>query len=281
MRHLSRPTLDAEALYLRISGTRPIPPRTRLLGARDSVFAAYDAYLAASVDVTDVVAANTAPATPDDLVTNYDNRSLGCLALRSAIFGSNSGGKCAFCDRATATTLDHYLPKGGYPEFSILPLNLIPCCAECNLRKLGAYRDEAAIFLHSYFDEIPAGTQVVFAEVEVLPEGVVFNYRIDPPNALGVIADRVRQHFAALALAECYALEAVHETAERAHELRRLHEATNGDSERIRGYLQQEAESVAAAKGCNHWRAVALAALAQSQAFCSGGYMDPPTPGDA
>jgi 5-methylcytosine-specific restriction endonuclease McrA len=273
MRHLAVPFVDAEAAYLRISGVRlPIERRARLLDARNRVFDAYAAYVASATDVTQLAVADTSPATADDLITNYDHRTAGCASLRSVVLGGNTGGKCVFCDRATATTLDHYLPKSDYPEFSVYPPNLLPCCADCNLRKLATYRDGAAVFLHCYFDVIP-DVQFVFADVTVRPEGVVFAYRVEPPNELGHLADRIGEHFDRLALAVTYGLEAVHETAERTYELRRIYEATDGDALEISAYLAREADSVSVAKGPNHWRAVALYSLSESHDFCDGGFM--------
>ncbi|CAD5379365.1 hypothetical protein OF001_U530002 [Pseudomonas sp. OF001] len=44
-------------------------------------------------------------------------------------------GRCPLCGFGHASTLDHYLPKSKFPQFSILPLNLIPSCKDCNTGK--------------------------------------------------------------------------------------------------------------------------------------------------
>jgi hypothetical protein len=42
---------------------------------------------------------------------------------------------CPFCGHRTVTTLDHSLPKAAHPAFAVTPINLIPCCKDCNHAK--------------------------------------------------------------------------------------------------------------------------------------------------
>lgn len=52
-------------------------------------------------------------------------------------------------------TLDHYLPKGKYPHFSITPANLFPMCDSCQKEKLEKTHTarESRLFLHPYYDD--------------------------------------------------------------------------------------------------------------------------------
>lgn len=52
-------------------------------------------------------------------------------------------------------TLDHYLPKGKYPHFSITPPNLTPMCDRCQKEKLEKTNTahEPRLFLHPYYDD--------------------------------------------------------------------------------------------------------------------------------
>jgi len=46
--------------------------------------------------------------------------------------------RCPICDCSFAysqVTLDHILPKSKFPFFSITPINLVPTCYNCNMRK--------------------------------------------------------------------------------------------------------------------------------------------------
>lgn len=52
-------------------------------------------------------------------------------------------------------TLDHYLPKGKYPHFSVTPVNLFPMCDSCQKEKLEKTHSarEPRFFLHPYYDD--------------------------------------------------------------------------------------------------------------------------------
>lgn len=63
--------------------------------------------------------------------------------------------KCPYCRINTPNTIDHYIPKDDFPEFSFLPINLIPCCSICNEKKGTRWKDEnGRFFLNYYFDKI-------------------------------------------------------------------------------------------------------------------------------
>jgi hypothetical protein len=63
---------------------------------------------------------------------------------------------CPTCgEDGTPNTLDHYLPKQTYPEFSITACNLVPMCDICQGEKLTDTVNAAnkRLFLHPYFDQ--------------------------------------------------------------------------------------------------------------------------------
>lgn len=63
---------------------------------------------------------------------------------------------CPACgEDGTPNTLDHYLPKQTYPEFSITAINLSPMCDICQGEKGTATVNAAneRLFLHPYFDQ--------------------------------------------------------------------------------------------------------------------------------
>jgi hypothetical protein len=53
-------------------------------------------------------------------------------------------------------TLDHYLPKTEFPEFSVLLVNLTPMCNACQESKGASFltANSQKKYLHSYFDEV-------------------------------------------------------------------------------------------------------------------------------
>lgn len=61
---------------------------------------------------------------------------------------------CPTCGSLGGRSLDHALPRGRFPEFSILRENLVPACTMCNTdEKGGTYRGRRPErFIHPYYD---------------------------------------------------------------------------------------------------------------------------------
>jgi len=124
----------------------------------------------------------------------------------------SSGERCPFCgDIGQTKNLDHFLPKAHFPEFSVMPLNLVPSCRDCNMGEKGqAYatvEDDQAI--HPYVDKgIFYQEQWVYAEYIDEDDGAVV-YSVQCPDAWSPEEkNRARNHFNGLDLANRYSLEA-------------------------------------------------------------------------
>ncbi len=62
---------------------------------------------------------------------------------------------CPHCGLDTPSTLDHYLPKATFPEFSILPINLMPMCHKCNaIKNANWLENKLRTSINIYFDDI-------------------------------------------------------------------------------------------------------------------------------
>lgn len=66
---------------------------------------------------------------------------------------------CPMCGSLGGRSLDHALPRGLFPEFSILHENLVPACTMCNSdEKGGIYRGRRPErFIHPYYDRWASG----------------------------------------------------------------------------------------------------------------------------
>lgn len=64
---------------------------------------------------------------------------------------------CQNCTINEADTMDHVLGQSKFPEFSVHPKNLFPCCSVCNKKKSDRYVDEqgSQLFLNLYLDDLP------------------------------------------------------------------------------------------------------------------------------
>lgn len=87
------------------------------------------------------------------LITHYDNAPKGRLEFIDHFRRKLSPNICPMCGGPGNGTLDHYLPKDLYPEFSFYSKNLIPAC-NCNslrgIKVKGNTASERAI--HPFFD---------------------------------------------------------------------------------------------------------------------------------
>jgi len=64
---------------------------------------------------------------------------------------------CPFCgELGRPRTLDHYLPKNKFPEFSVNLANLVPMCDWCQGEKSETYLtdEKGKKFFHPYFDDV-------------------------------------------------------------------------------------------------------------------------------
>lgn len=99
------------------------------------------------------------------------------------LLSAAGGGICPTCGLGQVYTLDHYLVKAKYPLYSILAINLVPACRDCNSGKLAsvATTKENQAF-HPYFDqELIENQQWLYARV-VENHSAAIEFYIDAPN---------------------------------------------------------------------------------------------------
>ncbi|MFP5300387.1 hypothetical protein R2R70_04100 [Cobetia sp. SIMBA_158] len=125
--------------------------------------------------------------------------------------------RCPFCGGiGKPRNLDHYLAKKYYPQYSILPQNLIPSCLDCNMVGKGQSLAENAAeqVIHPFLDDNKFfNEQWIFAEYRINGVGRdlgVIHYYVDPPEEWNDIdKGRVSQHFVAFDINKIYSLQAV------------------------------------------------------------------------
>lgn len=73
---------------------------------------------------------------------------------------------CPACgEMGKPNTLDHYLPKGAYPHFAVIPHNLSPMCDACQGAKLEKTGDatDPKFFIHPYYDRFSSARIVTIS----------------------------------------------------------------------------------------------------------------------
>lgn len=64
-------------------------------------------------------------------------------------------GSCPMCGNLTVGTVEHYLPKTPFPEFSVFSWNLVPSCNSCNQKRGSKHVNGVSHqLLHPIFDRV-------------------------------------------------------------------------------------------------------------------------------
>jgi hypothetical protein len=179
-------------------------------------------------------------------------------------------GKCPYCGFGQVSTLDHFLSKARYPSFSVLPVNLIPTCADCNKEKVAGVLDAENQMPHPYFEVLSIETDTwLYAIVkETTPATAMFLVR--PPNHWSVeLARRVITYVRDLKLTSRFAIEADSELSALSDFLGQLE-----TSQRIGNYLELMTQTERSHRR-NSWKAALYEALSESAWYCEGGYRRP------
>lgn len=130
------------------------------------------------------------------------------------LLNSVPSAKCPLCGFGQVSTLDHFMPKSFYPYFAVLPLNLVPVCADCNKKKVARMLRGCGQSSHPYFEEPQIETETwLYAEVvETSPATAKFSV-LTPVAWPEKLSQRIKNHFADLELASRFAIEAACEIA--------------------------------------------------------------------
>ncbi|WP_394557660.1 HNH endonuclease [Priestia aryabhattai] len=163
MKNLAPPQLDANKVYQDIrSRSRNEEKKTRLENLEGYVFDRYIQYQS-NVQYLENISGSSIVDDKDKkaLESCYNRNAKGYLegevvAKIIKIQSVQHKNRCPYCGIDKPRTIDHYLPKSFFPEFSIYPPNLIPCCGHCNGKKNDRWiEDDERLFINLYYDELP------------------------------------------------------------------------------------------------------------------------------
>lgn len=103
----------------------------------------------------------------DDFLSLYSYQKIQIKHLRNEVLTQNGyiNEDCPLCECDSVSTMDHYLPKEGYPLFVVHPRNLIPCCNSCNQHKsVNVFKDGKRVFWNCYLDN-PINTRYLYCTI--------------------------------------------------------------------------------------------------------------------
>ncbi|QRM45805.1 HNH endonuclease (plasmid) [Rhizobium sp. BG4] len=278
MRALPKPPFGAmSALDACASSIRDTALKDRLLSSSTAIAAAEGDYSArgdtmslfaiqGSGDVASLL-------TTSEMMRVYAGtfvRSKATRFLYDLIKSAPKNDMCPLCGQRTVSTLDHYLAQSIHPNLTIVPLNLVPACAECNKKKLDFQpQSEVEQGFHPYFDDFD-DTQWLAAEVmETTPAAIRF-FVVAPSHWTEAKAVRAYRHFTSFDLGTLYSSHSGVEISNIRYSLEMV--AAKGTPEDVRLTLLERAES-ARRVNLNSWQTATYQALADSYWYCNGGFL--------
>ncbi|EEX36508.1 putative Restriction endonuclease [Vibrio metschnikovii] len=275
---ICKPTLDADEIFdACIKGIQNNENRVRLSNSKSYIRACYKVYkihagYSLLYKLNDEYEA-TGKLLKDELVKLYEQQLVKNKAGRvkyDLLLSLAPNGICPFCGFSQATTLDHYMPKKKYPSFSIIPINLVPACSDCNRGKNeGVATDQKSQVIHPYFDHKLFNEQWLYASVKQTSPASVTFYVSPPDNWHQIDKDRVKAHFDDFKLATRFSVQVATELAPLKYELKKVYDISSKVG--VRDFLNSKKDASACVH-LNWWRTAMYQALASSDWYCNGGF---------
>jgi len=188
--------------------------------------------------------------------------------IYNRIKNAPSHSRCPLCCQRTVGTLDHYLPKSTFPLYSVLPINLIPACIDCNKIKSSKVPTKASEqTIHPYFDNFEDDRWLSASHKESNPYTVSFSTK--PPNSWpSTSKKRLSIHFQTFQLGILYSSHAAAEIDGIIPRLKKINQAGAGG---VKAHLHEEFLSRSKARN-NSWQAALYKELSTNKWFYSGGF---------
>jgi 5-methylcytosine-specific restriction endonuclease McrA len=276
MRNLIAPPADPAPLFAAIVQAKQLAQRARLTGLAPLVQGLYLAYHNSRNNLESLIPTVLTEEQSDDLKTCYTGETQPLNALKAYIRNHHrdtqptAAALCQYCGLSyEPSTMDHYLPKETFAEFSTLSHNLVPSCGRCNHLKGTAWLDanHSRRIVNFYFDTLPQ-EQFLFAHVQMAPAPVANFSLSNVPAAFGGIEAIIRNHFTKLDLLNRFREAAPAEFGELMIELGPLVQQQGiGVAQAL---LQAKAQQKAQAHSMNYWKVALYQAAAASEPFLNG-----------
>lgn len=256
-----------------VENKTPSDVKDYLEGITDNIEIKYDEYIVKfnSVDLINI----------DDseyqynhagLISCYKSEGNTLKLLKKSIIDNQINdlkGVCQYCGILRPKTFDHYLPISIYPEFSCLAINLIPCCKDCNGKKLNYWKENNQRgIINFYIDNIP-NNQFLFGNVVFVSGIPHIQYHIQNINGNidELFYNIVEKHYSRLNLYDLYKEVSTDELGEIIRTFRIYLQNPTPTLDFLKQKLIIDAEQLQNQFGINYWRAILRLTLSESEPF--------------
>ncbi|MDO6737376.1 HNH endonuclease [Wenyingzhuangia sp. 2_MG-2023] len=197
-----------------------------------------------------------------NLLKLYSSQRKAIVELKTELTTDDNNRRnniCPNCTIETVSSLDHFIPKEEFPEFSVNPINLIPCCTTCNSKKKEFWKnDEQMFFLNLYSDIIP-NEQFLFVTIY---SNIDFSFEIkNVHNIDDDLFNVIESHYDKLELLQRFKENADNEISELEYLIDSCDDKTQDELARflLAHYKNKEAKF-----GMNNWKIVLVKAMIES-----------------
>lgn len=273
MRNLRVIDFEDEKIYTRIANSKRSPNKERLIALNNIINKCYNEYIknAKSLENVKPLFNNSDHETKKNkksLLHCYENKTKELDSLKKKISESQTDvcqATCQLCDIDSPATLDHYLPKDIYPEYSIFSKNLVPCCYVCNNKRGSNWINNGKrTTLNMYFDDLPENIFLV-SKIRINNDIPIVDFEIKDEKLNKKESELIKNHFSTLELHNRYKIQANTILSEIKSEIRRrkLYEF---DRTQLKEILKEVACSKRDVFGINNWKASIYDAVIESDA---------------
>lgn len=273
MRNLPVPIIDDKVKFTSIINGKSETIKNRLKRIRPTIKRRYDEYQY-NIERLELISRSEITKTyADSLHHCYKTNTKEMSSLRDLLLEPDVDDfdKCPFCGLGEPTTLDHYLPKEDFPEFSVYAKNLIPVCGVCNSNYKGTkcFNNGERLFIHTYYDLFPEHDFITM-NIDVTTS-ITINFSSVHVQGEDYFSSLFNNHFTNLGLSKRYKRKAVAEINRKKTALKRIYNRHNSAQE-VSDELRNLAFSFREEYGGNSWKVALYDALASNMSFCNLGF---------
>ena len=143
---------------------------------KEELYLSYQRYENNKYSIEDIIHIESIDNEIKDILQDSFNSSKKMKEVKKKIFENIYRSVCPYCMISEPTTLDHYLDKSSFPEFTIYSKNLVPCCPTCNLKKGTLFLNNGIRnIINFYYDSLP---RYRFLNIELGYDNVPFIEKI-------------------------------------------------------------------------------------------------------
>ncbi|WP_404460855.1 HNH endonuclease [Sutcliffiella horikoshii] len=282
MRNLVPPCVDEKLVYNNIEkNARNEDKKKRLTDLKQSIFLRYEHY---NENVYNLEKLENSIILDDKdkkaLHSCYNRNKHGYLEGKVVsqilqIQSPQHKNKCPYCGMDKPRTIDHYIPKEDFPEFSVFPPNLIPCCGYCNTKKNDRWlKDGERIFLNLYYDELPKDkkflySNIVLDEDEMNPVPIITFELKNNTQIPTELFSLIENHYSNLDLLNEFSLIVESEVSEVFDKI--IHNTSMPILEH-QNTIKRDLDTLVRKYGINHWNASFLESLLNCKEFFDRAY---------